>query len=199
MKRRQFGFTASALAALMVAGIANPVDAGFYDGKDVTVIVNAGAGGGLTRTGRIFTTTMKKHLGKDTNMVIKNIAGGGGVKGLNFLAEKAKPDGLTVLWGTANAMAKRLGLPGVRYDPKTLNIIGAGATSYITLVRADAGDGLKSSADVLKMKRLIVGGRSTTEKFENARRLLARKDYKKAEAIFGSIARASTTRQPTAN
>ena len=41
---------------LFVAGVigtvtAAPAQAGFYDGKDVTVIINAGAGGGLTRTG----------------------------------------------------------------------------------------------------------------------------------------------------
>ena len=70
------GVVALALSAVLAA---SPASAGFYDGKDVTVIVNAGAGGGLTRTGRLFTTTMKKHLGQNTNMVIKNIAGGGGV------------------------------------------------------------------------------------------------------------------------
>jgi tripartite-type tricarboxylate transporter receptor subunit TctC len=151
-------------AAAMAIACAAPATAGFYDGKDVTVIVNAGAGGGLTRTGRLFTTHMKKHLGKDTNMVIKNIAGGGGVKGMNFLVEKAKKDGLTILWGTPNAMAKLLGLPGVRYDPKTLNIIGAGSTTYVSLIRADVGDGLKSRADLLKLgKPLIIGGRSTTD------------------------------------
>ena len=161
--RLRAGVIGIAVIALGTASLAAPATAGFYDGKNVTVIVNAGAGGGLTRTGRLFTTTMKKHLGKNTNMVIKNIAGGGGVKGLNFLAEKAKPDGLTVLWGTANQMAKLLGLPGVRYDPKNLVIIGAGASSYISIVRTDAGGGLKSPADLLKAKRLIVGGRSTTD------------------------------------
>ena len=161
--RRRTTLAGVAGLALGLVALAPPAVAGFYDGKNVTVIVNAGAGGGLTRTGRLFTTTMKKHLGKDTNMVIKNIAGGGGVKGLNFLAEKAKADGLTVLWGTANQMAKLLDLPGVRYDPKKLIIIGAGASSYISIVRTDAGGGIKSPADVLKAKRLIVGGRSTTD------------------------------------
>lgn len=156
--------TFATLAAFVsLLGLSSAANAGFYDGKNVNVIVNAGAGGGLTRTGRLFTATMKKHLGKNTNMVIKNIAGGGGVKGLNFLAEKAKADGLTVLWGTANQLAKLLNLPGVRYDPKKLIVIGAGASSYISIVRSDAGGGIKTPADVLKAKRLMVGGRSTTD------------------------------------
>ena len=73
--------------------------AGFYDGKDVTVIVNAGAGGGLTRNGRTLAGYMKKYLGKGTNMIIKNVAGGGGTKGFNFLTEKTKSNGLTILFG----------------------------------------------------------------------------------------------------
>lgn len=152
-------FIASLVSAFALGALALPAQAGFYDGKDVNVIVNAGAGGGLTRTARLFMATMKKHLG--ANFVIKNIPGGGGVKGLNFLAEKAKPDGLTVLWGPANQAAKLLDLPGTRYDPKKLVIIGAGANGYVTIVSAKAG--VKNPADLLKVKRLIVGGRSTTD------------------------------------
>jgi putative tricarboxylic transport membrane protein len=163
MKILKCRIPAAAVALMVVVSYAPMAGAAFYDGKNVTVIVNAGAGGGLTRTGRLFMATMKKHLGTNTNMVIKNIAGGGGVKGLNFLAEKAKPDGLTVLWGPANQMAKLLNLPGVRFDPKELQIIGAGAISYVSIARADAGDGLKTPADLLKVKRLIVGGRGTTD------------------------------------
>ena len=93
-------FICSALAAGLAVTFGSTVSqAGFYDGKDVTVIINAGAGGGLTRSGRLFTTNMKKYLGKDTNMIVKNIAGAGGVKGMNFVAEKSKPNGLTVSLG----------------------------------------------------------------------------------------------------
>ena len=135
----------------------------YYDGKNVTVIVNAGAGGGLTRSGRLFTKAMQKYLGKDTNMIIKNLPGGGGVKGMNFLAEKAKPDGLTVLWGTSQQMAQLLKLPGVRFDLAKMVVIGAGASSYVTIARSDFPPGLKTASDLLKVKRMIVGGRGTTD------------------------------------
>ena len=154
--RKPFRFL---MLAFALGVLASPAQAGFYEGKDLNVIINAGAGGGLTRTARLFMATMKKYL--HANVVIKNVPGGGGVKGLNFLAEKAKPDGLTVLWGPANQAAKLLDLPGTRYDPKKLVIIGAGANSYVTIVRADAG--IKDPADLLKVKRLTVGGRSTTD------------------------------------
>ncbi len=150
-------------ACIVAMSFTAPSWAGFYDGKDVTVIVNAGAGGGLTRTGRLVTTHLKKHMGANSNIIIKNVPGGGGVKGMNFMAEKAKKDGLTLMWGTANPMAKLLELPGVRYDPKDFNIIAAGSTTYISLIRSDAGGGINSGGDLLKLKNLIIGGRSTTD------------------------------------
>lgn len=137
--------------------------AGFYDGKDVTVIVNAGAGGGLTRSGRLFTTTMKKYLGKDTNMIVKNVAGAGGVKGMNFVAEKSKPNGLTVLWGTSQQMAQLLNLPGVRFDLAKMTVIGSGASSYVSIARSDFRPGIKQPGDLLKVKKMIVGGRGATD------------------------------------
>lgn len=152
----------TAAAAIGMAGL-TPANAGFYDGKDVTVIINAGAGGGLTRSGRLFTNTMKKYLGKDTNMVIKNIGGAGGVKGMNFLAEKSKPNGLTVLWGTSQQMAQLLKLRGVRFDLANLAVIGAGSSSYVTLARSDFPPGLKKAEDLMKVKKMIVGGRGTTD------------------------------------
>jgi len=153
------------IAGIGVLGAINisTAGAGSYDGKDVTVIVNAGAGGGLTRSGRLFVTHMKKYLGKGTNMVIKNVAGAGGVKGMNFLAEKAKPNGLTVLWGTSQQMAQLLKLRGVRFDLGKIAVIGAGASSYLTIARSDFPPGIKKASDLLKVKKMIVGGRGATD------------------------------------
>ncbi len=152
-----------AAGAVGMMAAAAPTHAGFYDGKDVTVIINSGAGGGLTRAGRLFTTTMRKHLGKGTNMVIKNIPGAGGVKGMNFVAEKAKPDGLTVMWGTAQQIAQLLKLPGVRFDLAKFAVVGAGTSEYMTLARADFKPGIKNATDLMKVKKMIVGGRGASD------------------------------------
>tara|TARA_B100000315_G_scaffold259597_1_gene316252 strand:- start:2121 stop:3203 length:1083 start_codon:yes stop_codon:yes gene_type:complete len=152
-----------AAGAVGLMAATTPSQAGFYDGKDVTVIINAGAGGGLTRSGRLFTSNMKKYLGKGTDMVIKNIAGAGGVKGMNFLQEKSKPNGLTLLWGTSQQMAQLLKLRGVRFDLAKLAVIGAGSSSYVSIARTDFPPGIKSTADLLKVKKMIVGGRGATD------------------------------------
>ena len=159
---KNFLFTIGILSILFVAGMSQS-KAGFYDGKDVTVIIPAGAGGGLTRTGRLFANHMKKHLGNGANMVIKNIAGAGGVKGMNFMAEKAKPNGLTVLWGPALQLAQLLKLPGVRFDLSKIAVIGAGGSSYLSIARSDFKPGIKQAKDLLKVKKMIVGGRGTSD------------------------------------
>ena len=132
MKTHEFGHLKAIAAATVLMAASIPAEAGFYDGKNINMIINVGAGGGLTRAGRTFATVMQKHLGADTNLVIKNLPGGGGVRGLNFMAEKAKPDGLTIMWGTSNPMAKLLGLPGVRYEIADFNVIGVGSSIYVS-------------------------------------------------------------------
>jgi tripartite-type tricarboxylate transporter receptor subunit TctC len=150
----------TAAFSLSSASIAN---AGFYDGKDVTVIVNAGAGGGLTRNARTLSGFMKKYLGKDTNMIIKNVAGGGGVKGFNFLTEKTKANGLTVLFGSGQQMAQLLKLRSVRFDFGNMAFIGASESNYITIARSDFKPGIKKASDILNVKKMIAGGRGTTD------------------------------------
>jgi len=156
-------FLLAGAAVIAMIGASDAACAGFYDGKNINMIINVGAGGGLTRAGRAFARVMQKHLGNGTNLVINNLPGGGGVRSLNFMAEKAKKDGPTILLGTSNPLAKLLQLPGIRYDLADLNVIGVGSHVYVSIIRSDAETGIKKSADVLNMKKLIVGGRGASD------------------------------------
>ena len=143
------------LALSLSAGTAH---AGFYDGKDVTVLIGSGAGGGLTRAGRAVMTAVGRFLGKDTNMVIKNMPGAGGAKALNFFAAKARPDGLTLSFGPPRQIGKLLNMPGVRFEPAEFVMIGANDASFVSIVSTTTG--VKKPTDILNAKGLIVGGRS---------------------------------------
>jgi hypothetical protein len=107
-----------------------PSIAAFYDGKTITVIVAAGAGGGLTRSCQAFVNFMPKHIAGNPKMIIKNMPGAGGTIGLK------------------------------RYDPGKFQLIGAGDTTYVTLMRSDTPPGIKKPADLLKASGFKVGGRS---------------------------------------
>jgi len=146
--------------ALMFTLWTQPSTAAFYEGETITVIVPAGAGGGLTRAAQAFVNFMPKHIAGNPKMIIKNMPGAGGTIGLNYLAEKARPDGMTILWGPANFTALLIDLPGTRYDPAKFQLIGAGDTTYVTLMRSDTSPGIKKPADLLKASGFKVGGRS---------------------------------------
>ena len=74
--------------ALMFTLSSQPSTAAFYDGKTITVIVAAGAGGGLTRAAQVFIQYMPNHIPGKPKMIIKNIPGGGGTKGMNYMAKR---------------------------------------------------------------------------------------------------------------
>lgn len=144
------------LAAAAATVWALPAQAQFYSGKTIDVIVPAGAGGGLTRSARTFTNYMKNHIAGKPNMVIRNIPGG--TKGHNFLAEKAKPDGMTIMWGPLQFASVISGAPGVRYDPGKFEVIGTGNSSFVSIIRTDTPPTIKAIGDLTKTKNVVTGG-----------------------------------------
>ncbi len=68
----------------------------FYQGKNVNFIINFAAGGPTDIEGRIVARHLAKHIPGQPSIVPQNMAGAGGVTGINFLGEVAKPDGLTM-------------------------------------------------------------------------------------------------------
>ncbi len=144
------------LAAAAAVVWALPAQAQFYSGKTIDVVVPAGAGGGLTRSARTFTNHMKNHIAGKPKMVIRNIPGG--TKGHNFMAEKAKPDGMTIMWGPLFFATVMAGGPGVRYDPSKFEIIGTGNSSFVSLIRADTPPGMKTISDLTKASNVVTGG-----------------------------------------
>ena len=68
----------------------------FYQGKNVIFIINFSAGGPTDIEGRIVARHLAKHIPGNPTVIPQNMAGAGGVTGMNFLGEVAKRDGLTL-------------------------------------------------------------------------------------------------------
>lgn len=148
------------LSALVFAlvGIHSTASAGYYDGKTITVITPAPAGGGVSRTAAVFIKYMPEFLDGNPNIIIKNMPGGGGLKALNYLADKGKADGLTLYWGNPKMLSLLLGFPGVRFSTGKFDYIGSGATTYANLIRTDFPPGIKSASDILKVSDFKIAG-----------------------------------------
>ena len=117
-------------------------------------------GSGLDLMARNFARFFAKNIPGNPKIVPRNMPGGGGVKSLNFLYDKGRPDGLTLNFGPWNAAGVITGRPGIRYDPQKLVFIGANHTPQTTIMRTDFGPGMKSAADIVKVGKFKVAGRS---------------------------------------
>jgi tripartite-type tricarboxylate transporter receptor subunit TctC len=84
------------LAAGITLGVVAPACADSYPDHPIMMIVPLAPGGSTDTLGRIIAQGMSKVLGQP--VVVENVSGAGGVIGVTR-AERATPDGYTVLWG----------------------------------------------------------------------------------------------------
>ena len=149
-------------ACVVLAGWTLPANAEYYTGKTITLISPVPGGSGLDRLTRSFARYWPKHIPGQPKMIVKNMPGGGFAKALNFVYEKARPDGLTLVWSPWKAAGILAGEPGIRFVPEKFVLIGSGQAYYVTLMRADVPPGIKKGADVVKAQTFNVGGRSAS-------------------------------------
>ena len=154
--------TALVAAGLGLAMLAAPAGAQFYKGKTMTMLVPVPGGSGLDLVARNFARYWAKHIPGKPTIVSRNMPGGGGVKSLNFLFDKGKPDGMVVNFGPWNAGGVIAKAPGIRFVPEDLAFIGASHMPQTTIMRTDAGSGFKNSGNIAKIGIFKVGGRGAT-------------------------------------
>jgi tripartite-type tricarboxylate transporter receptor subunit TctC len=87
---------AAATAVLLSVGAAAIANADDYPTHPITMIVPLAPGGSTDTLGRIMAKAMSASLGQ--TVVVENTAGAAGTIGVTR-AERAPPDGYTVLWG----------------------------------------------------------------------------------------------------
>jgi len=164
MKFSKIFMTGSAALVLTAAmALVNPATAQYYKGKTVTMLVPVPGGSGLDLLARTFARHMAKHIPGKPTIVAKNMPGGGGVKSMNFLYDKGKPDGMLINFGPWNAGGVVAKAPGIRFDPQKLSYVGSSHMPQTTIIRTDAGTGLKASKEILKAGNFKVGGRGPTQ------------------------------------
>lgn len=131
----------------------------FYAGKRIEVFLPVPAGGGLDRNARVFMKTFPNHIPGNPTIVIKNMPGGGGQRGINHVFAKGGNKGLRLVWGPMNFAGILAGLPGIRYKPEEFKPVGVFSTPFVTIARNDlVPGGMKSPEDIMKVKDVFVNG-----------------------------------------
>ena len=133
----------------------------FYENKTITVIVGVPAGSGGDVSARTFMAELQNHIPGNPKIIVRNMAGAGGSKALNYTFEKSKANGLSFYYGNWDPMGVIAGSKGIRYIPEKFGVIGSAANERGTIVRTDIGEGLKKREDIVKNSAIRVGGRSS--------------------------------------
>ena len=132
----------------------------FYQGKTVVFLINFAAGGPTDIEGRIVARNLAKHIPGNPTIIVQNMAGAGGVTGINFLGEAAKRDGLTVGYFTGPYNHHMMKSSTLRADFMQLPFIASVGSVTVCYIRSDVPPGIKKPTDIVKAERFRAGGLS---------------------------------------
>ncbi|HEY6999442.1 MAG TPA: hypothetical protein VH851_16010 [Candidatus Binatia bacterium] len=156
-RRVSFSFFFSVLLFFVPA---HSAQAPFYQGKNITFLINFAAGGPTDIEGRIVARHLGKHVPGNPAIVVQNMPGAGGVTGLNFLGEAAKKDALTVGYLTGPYNHHMMKSTTLRTDLMQLPFIASVGSVTVCYIRSDVPPGIKKPTDIAKAERFRAGGLS---------------------------------------
>ena len=142
----------------------------FYQGKRLTLLVNFAAGGPTDIEGRLLAKHIAKHIDGAPTIIVQNRDGAGGLVGTNYVGEVGPRDGTMFGYFTGAAWKYVMEPEKHTVDFRTFEFVGYSPGNAVYYVRSDTPPGLKSAADILRVKGLVAGGLAT----ESSKDLLIR-------------------------
>jgi tripartite-type tricarboxylate transporter receptor subunit TctC len=150
--------------ALAACGARADTAADFYRGKQISLIVGYGTGGGYDVYGRLFARHLGRHIPGNPAIVVQNMPGAGSLRAVNHLYTTAPKDGTAI--ATFGRDMPLIGIIGhnanVRFDARKFTWLGSSSSyandAYMLFVRKDAA--VASIADARRAggTPLILGG-----------------------------------------
>jgi tripartite-type tricarboxylate transporter receptor subunit TctC len=160
-RRGALGYIAAAAAAVTLGAPA--LAQTDFSGQTIEWIIPFGTGGGSDTWARFNAPFLSKHLPGNPTVVVINEPGGGSTRGTNLFAQRARPDGLTIL-GTSGStqFPYLLGDPRVRYEYQDWSVVMVGPTGGVAYVSPSTG--VESIDDVanLQGQRLVYASQGAT-------------------------------------
>jgi len=140
MKFRQIAAVALGAATLGLTSAPALAQGANFAGKTVEWIIPFSTGGGSDVWARFNAPFFSKYLPGNPTVVVRNVPGGGSTTGTNLFADRARPDGLTVL-GTSGStqFPYLLSDPRVKYEYKDWEIVLATPTGGVVYTSPEFG------------------------------------------------------------
>ena len=154
-------FVRSAMCgAAMLAALAAPARAqdvaSFYHGKQITLVIGYGPGGGYDLYARMLGRFIGAHIPGNPTIVPQNMPGAGSRSAANWLYKVAPQDGTVIAClGQATPTDQALGQPGVQFDAGKFNWIG-NLSLVNNFLFVSAASGVSTFAQA-KTKQLAIG------------------------------------------
>ena len=138
-------------AVLAVFTFVLPVQSADFTGKTIEWIIPFSEGGGSDKWARFYAPLLAEKLPGKPNVIVRNVPGGGSTTGTNQFAQRAKPDGLTIL-GTSGStqFPFLLGDKRVRYDYADWTAVLGTPTGGVVYVSPSTG--VRSINDIKKLQ-----------------------------------------------
>ncbi len=130
----------------------------FYKGKTITFLINFTPGGPTDFEARLVGRHIVRHLNGAPTIIPRNMPGGAGIIGLNWLGQAAPRDGSVVGFFTGAASKTTLGDPGIKVDVTKLGFIASGPGTSVAYIRKDVAPGINKPEDILKARDFWAGG-----------------------------------------
>lgn len=133
----------------------------FYEGKTLTIVQGRRPGGTGDLRVRAIIPFLQKYIPGNPTIVNEYMPGGGGRKVTNFIARKARANGLTIANTTVGTVVNAVvGAPGVQYELDKLVYLGSPySTNYAVFVTSKAS-GLDSLEKLRTVPGIRIGGQS---------------------------------------
>lgn len=149
---------ALALCAIGLAAGSAAQAAEFYQGKTIRFIIGFAPGGGIDAIARPIGNHLGRAIPGNPSVVLQHMEGAGGIRSINFIANQAEADGLTIaLPGRTWFIEGIIKSAGAKFDPTTLSYVGSvGASNSLVWIRSDAG--INSVEDLQASKQPVIFG-----------------------------------------
>ena len=144
--------------ALGVCGGAVRAEKPFYQGKLLTVLINFAPGGPTDIEGRLFAKHLADHIDGHPTIIVENKDGAAGIVGATYLGEVGPKDGTLVGYLTGVSWNYFIAPQKFRVDLRDYTFIGYQPGNLVYYMRSDVPPGMKTAADVMQARGLVVGG-----------------------------------------
>ncbi len=144
--------------AVLTMAVQTPVHAkDKYEGENVRIVINLGAGGSTGVMAQLFANHWKEHIPGDPNFVVQPVTGGAQMKGI-IEARNARPDGFTIAWVAWSGPTRAIGPKSQNVDWSDFEVIAGVGVPQMAYMRNDVGDGVSGYEDLVGLQGVHIGG-----------------------------------------